>query len=131
MLQTTMCLRHSPETVSGMCIHLAAKWSGYPVQEAYTTERLESISDWGQFIAKCPLVLRNKIENSTPKYFNPSTPMRSTSSTPMSSTGSTPNFLSTPITSTPKHFSQTTTSKRVAEELELSPVPRKKFLPGF
>ena len=126
MLQTTLCLRYSPETVSGMCIHLAAKWSGYSVQEAYTTESLEQISDWGQFIAKCPLVLRNKIEGSTPKYFN--TPK---SSTPMSSAGSTPKDSSTPITSTPKYFSQTTASKRKGDELELSPVPRKKFLQGF
>ena len=123
LLQTTMCLRYSPDIVSGMCFQLAAKWSGQQMpNNNYTTDKLESISGWDHFLKKCPAGLRHKILTSTPKYSSTtnSTPNSTPNTTPNSTPNSSPN--STPNNSTHN------TMKRKGDEI--STAPSKKRLQG-
>ena len=63
-----MCLQYYSPDLAGMCIHLAAKWSGQLVpDEKVPNEKLESVSDWDHFLRKCPSGLRNKILTSERK----------------------------------------------------------------
>ena len=101
-----MCLGTYQNEVAGMCLHLAAKWSGQaiPSDTQVTNETLEAISEWDEFVRKCPLGLRNSILASEAKR------------------------IVSPSESEESESESSSEKRKADDEEELSPLPRKKVL---